>query len=165
MVEQAKEVDFDLLKRQLISIYSSYVHFLDDNLSKSEIMAFRDEAYRIRLYYFNLDTLLDEDTVYALRWLIDISFDTGIKLSREDAMTILFTLLKKQSKRPVKDEPPKQIDLEKVRRDILREVIGVYHGYAKGIDVSSLALSVHMNGINALSFPKQTSCFCHITPH
>ena len=89
MENYSKEVDLDLLRRQLISIYEAYVKSFDFRIGEKEARAFSEEARRVYFYYYHLDAFLDERTAYALRFLIDIFADTGVRVSKERALDLL----------------------------------------------------------------------------
>jgi len=93
MENYSKEVDLDLLRRQLISIYEAYVKSFDFRIGEKKARAFSEEARRVYFYYYHLDAFLDKETAWALNCLIDIFADTGIKVSKERALELLKGLI------------------------------------------------------------------------
>ncbi len=78
-------MDIEELKSELISIYRE----CSNNKPNSKI---KKEAKEIYNKYKDLDPVLNKDVAFALRSLVDIAFNTGIKISKDKCKRILNSL-------------------------------------------------------------------------
>ncbi len=70
------------LKRKLINIYQKYV---DDENSEN----LRRDVFQTYLYYSSSFPVLDKKIAIALNKLVDLYENTGVAVSKEEAMKIL----------------------------------------------------------------------------
>ena len=73
------------LKKSLIELYEAYC-------KENSAGIIKDLAGEIYNKFKDLDPVLDKDTALALRSLVDVAFDTGVKLDKSKAKEILATL-------------------------------------------------------------------------
>ena len=76
------ELDINKLKNDLKSIYKTYLVNPEDETLKNKA----GELYNT---YKDLDPILKPEISFAIRKLVDISFDTGLKISPDEIKKIL----------------------------------------------------------------------------
>ena len=76
------DLNINQLKKELEIIYNNYLINPDDENVKNK-------AGNLYNKYKDLDPFLKSEIAAAIRNLVDIAFDTGIKISREDVIKIL----------------------------------------------------------------------------